>query len=112
MDAELARLLVDDLRTDDVGRQHVDRELDAAEVQGDGLRDGVHEEGLRQAGHALQEQVAAGEERDHDALDDDVLADDDLADAGADVADELMGGLHGRGIRVLAHCLRGWDRGG
>ena len=56
--------------------------------------------------------MAAGEERDHDALDDDILADDDLADARADVGDELMGSLHGRGIRMLAHCLRGRDRGG
>jgi hypothetical protein len=53
--------------------------------------------------------VAAGEERDHDALDDDVLADDDLADARADVGDELMGSLYGRGIRMLAHVLRGRD---
>ena len=55
--------------------------------------------------------MAAGEERDHDALDDDVLADDDLADARADVGDELMGSLYGRGIRMLAQVLRGrdWD---
>ena len=110
VDAEVAGLLIDDFRADDVGRQHVDRELDATEVQGDGLRDGVHEERLRQAGHALQEQVPAGEERDHDALDDDVLADDDLADACPDVGDELVGGLHGRGIRMGAHVLRGRGR--
>ena len=103
VDAEVAGLLVDDFGADDVGRQHVDRELNATEIQVDGLGDRVHEERLRQAGHTLQEQVTAGEERDHDALDDDVLADDDLADARTDVGDELVGGLHGRGIGRVVH---------
>ena len=113
VDAEVAGLLVDDFGADDVGRQHVDRELNATEIQVNGLGDRVHEERLRQAGHTLQEQVAAGEERDHDALDDDVLADDDLTDARTDVGDELVGGLHGRGIGRVVHFLRGWvrDRG-
>ena len=47
VDTEVARLLVDDFGADDVGRQHVDRELDATEIQVDGLGDGVHEERLR-----------------------------------------------------------------
>ena len=67
---------------------------------------------MARPGDALQQQMAAGEERDHDALDDDVLADDDLADARPDVADELVGGLHGRGVGMVAHVLRGRDRGG
>jgi hypothetical protein len=57
--------------------------------------------------------VAAGEARNHDALDDDILADDDLADARADVGDELVGGLHSRKIGRVVHFLRGRvrDRG-
>ena len=93
VDAEVAALLVDDLRADDVGRQHVDGELDALEVEVDRLGDGVDEQRLGEAGHALQQQVAAGEQRDHHALDDDILADDDLGDALADAGDELLGGL-------------------
>ena len=103
MNAEFSGLLIDDFRADDVRRQHVHGELNTAEVQVDSLGDGINKQRLREARHTLQEQVAAGEHCDHDALDDDVLTDDDLADARAHVADELLGSLHGRRIRMGWH---------
>ena len=60
------------------------------------LRQRGDEQRLGQPGHALQQQVPAGEQRDQQPLDDDVLADDDRADALAHVLDELNGGIHGR----------------
>ena len=88
---EVVGPLVEDLRADDVRRQEVDGELDPLEVEVDRLGQDRDEQGLRQAGHALQEQVAAGEQGDQGPLDDDVLADDDGADPLADAADELDG---------------------
>ena len=110
VDAELAALLIDDLRADDVGGQHVDGELDALEVEVDGLGDGVDQQRLREAGQPLQQQVAAGEERDHDALDDDILADDDLGDTFADAGDELLRGLR-RALRGAGQVVCMMDMG-
>ena len=61
---------------------------------------------LGQAGHAGQQAVPAGEERDQQLIDDVVLADDDLAQlarrCGAafdDTGDEFLGGRgHGHGL--------------
>lgn len=91
---KVAGLLVEDLGAEDVGREEIDRELDAFEVEVEGLGDGVDEEGLRQAGHAFEEEVAGGEEGDESALNDNVLADDDLANAVADGL-EVGGGVSG-----------------
>ena len=46
------------------------------------LRERVDEQRLREAGHADEEAVAAGEERDEHLLDDVVLPDDELAQLG------------------------------
>jgi len=106
VNTEFAGLLIDDFGPEDVRRQHIDGELDPLEVEVDGLGNGVDQERLREARHALQQQVAAGEERDHHAFDDDVLADDDQADAFTHGADELLGGLGGgHGTKGV----RGWD---
>ena len=99
VDAEFARLLLEDLAADDVARQEVDRELDACEPEVDRLRHALHEQRLRDARHAFEQEVAAGEERDQHALDDDVLADDGARDLGADVIDERRVARGGRGQR-------------
>ena len=84
----------------------------AADDRGEGL-DG---EGLGQAGHALEQHVAPGEQADEEALDGPVLADDDLLDleerlleqgglgraiggggAGLEGHAVLLGGRHGSG---------------
>jgi hypothetical protein len=69
----------DDVGADDVGGHEVGRELDAREREVDGVGQRAHQHGFAQAGHALEERVAAGEERHHHALDDRLVADDDLA---------------------------------
>jgi hypothetical protein len=94
--AELARFLVQNLRTDDVGRQQIDRELDPRELQIHGLGHGVDQQRLGQARHALQHQVAAGEQRDQDAFHHGVLADDHFGHAAADVVAEAIGPVQRR----------------
>ena len=89
VDAELVGPLVEDLRADDVGRKQVDGELDAGEMEVDRLGEDRDQQGLGQPGHALKQQVAAGEQGDQQPLDDHVLADDHGPHALADRADEL-----------------------
>ena len=48
----------------DVGRHQVGRELDAAELEVERLGERAHQHGLAQAGHALEQGVAAGDEAD------------------------------------------------
>ena len=90
---ERGRGLVEDLRAEDVGRQEVDRELHAAELQVDGPGHGADQQRLGQSGHALQEQVSAGEQRDQHALDHLFLTDDDLAGEAANVVHQRMAGF-------------------
>ena len=75
---ELAGLLVVDPRADEVGRDEVGRELDPLELAADRLGEGLDGHRLGQAGHAFDEDVAAGEQRDDQPLQQVVLADDDL----------------------------------
>ena len=79
---ELARagrpVLLDDLGAGDVGGHQVGRELDAAEVERQASGQRRDHQRLGEAGHADQQAVAAGEDRDEELVDDLVLADDDL----------------------------------
>ena len=65
---------------DDVARQQVRRELDPLELDAESRRQGLDQQGLGQAGHPLEEHVAAGEQGDEKPFDDGLLADDGLAD--------------------------------
>ena len=49
-------------------------------LQVERLRHGLHEQRLREAGHADEQHVAAGEQRGDEIVDDLVLADDAAAD--------------------------------
>ena len=75
---ELAGLLVVDARADEVGRDEVGRELDALELAADRVGDGLDRHRLGEARHALDEDVAADQQRDDEPLQEVVLADDDL----------------------------------
>ena len=86
---------VEDFRPEDIRRQQVDGELDAGELQVDGLRQARHQQRFGQPGDAFEQQVTAGEQGDQDALDDHVLADDHGADAGADAVQEADDGIRG-----------------
>ena len=53
-----------DLRADDVGRQQIGGALDARELSVHGIGQSGSRRGLRQPGHALEQEVSAGEETD------------------------------------------------
>ena len=77
---ELAGRLVVDAGADDVGRHQVGRELHPVEVAADGLRERLDGERLGQAGHALDQHVAAGQQGYDQPFEQDVLAHDGLLD--------------------------------
>ena len=74
---QLAAVGLPDARADEVGRHEVGRELDAAVGAAEHAGERAHGERLREAGHALEQHVAAGEQGDEDLLEHVVLADDD-----------------------------------
>ena len=92
-------LLVQDLGPGDVRRHQIRRELDPLEVEMQDVRERLDQQRLRQARHAGDETVPAGEQRNQHLLEDFVLTDDDLAElrenARAPLRDPL--GAHRRG---------------
>ena len=66
--------LVVDADAEDVAREQVARELHAAQLAADGLRERARERGLADARHVLDEEVPAREQRDERELDGVVLA--------------------------------------
>ena len=68
--------------------------------------DGAHQQRLAEAGDALQEHVAAGDQGGQRALDDVVLADDDLADLVAEPAEVRAEGVELLFDRCGAHAVR------
>jgi hypothetical protein len=119
LEAPLAARLDDHVGPDHVRRHEVRRELDARERQVQGLGQRLDEEGLAQAGHALEQHVAAREQRGDDPPDDRRLPDQappdlrrqpvevgaELGDDGGDVAlfGRLggSGGLYGHGLLAV-----------
>ena len=80
LDVERALVRAVDARPDEVGRHEVRRELDALEGAAEHFGEGLDRQRLGQARHALEEEVAAGQEADEDPLEHRVLADDDPPD--------------------------------
>ena len=72
-------VLFNDVRAGDVRRHQVGRELDAAKLQAQRIRNGAHHQRFRGAGHAGQQHVTADEQRDQHLVHHLVLADDHLA---------------------------------
>ena len=75
-DLELAVLLIEDSRSDDVGRDEVGGELDALELAADGLGERLHRHRLREPGRILDEEVPPCGEGDHHPLQQSILTDD------------------------------------
>ncbi len=73
-------LRLEDHGADDVARQQVGGELDPLELDAERRSQGLDQQGLGKAWHALEEDVAAGEQGHEEPLDRGVLADDGLAD--------------------------------
>ncbi len=76
----------------EVGRDEVGRELDAPERPAEDLGERLHGQGLGEAGHALDQDVSAGEQRHEDALEHPLLSDDHALD------------LEERGFELPAHA--------
>ena len=72
------RVFGDDVRADDVGGHQVRRELDAGEVQTEGLGQRADEQRLAQPRHALQQRMPAGEQAYEHRFDHVIVADDHL----------------------------------
>ena len=72
-------VFLDHFRAGDVGRHQVGRELDAAELQRQGIGQRADHQRLGQARHADQQAMAAGEHGDQQLFDHLLLADDHLA---------------------------------
>ena len=96
-------VLLDDFRAGDVGRHQVGRELDAAELQGQGVGQGADHQRLGQARHAHQQAVPAGEHGDQQFFDDLPLADDHAAQLLGDQPVGLVEFLDGLDVVVLEH---------
>ena len=97
-----------DQGADQVGRQQVRRELNAVELAMDRGRQRLDGRGLRQTRHSLEQNVPAGQERDHQPRKHQVLPDQDLANLGLDpfelvrVLEDLILDL----LDVDAHVVR------
>ena len=89
--------LLEDLRAEDVGRHEVGRELHAARVEAEHGAQRIDELGLGEAGHADEQAVAAGQQRDEHLLDDLRLAEDHRTDGGAGGGDPVERGFRGAG---------------
>ena len=74
-EAELP-VLVQDLRSDDIARHQVGSELDAVEREAQCARNGVHEQGLGQAGNTHQQAVSTAEDPQQDLVHHGILADE------------------------------------
>ena len=103
LDVEAARVGPVDARADEVGGHEVGRELDAPERAAHDVGERADRQRLGEAGHALEQHVAAGQQRDEQPLEHRVLADDDALD--------LVQRLLERLTRRAPVVLVGW-RGG
>ncbi len=100
---ELTGLDVVHLGAHQVRRQQVGRELDARKAGLDGLGHGLDQQGLGQAGHAFQQDVAVGQQRDQDALDHGLLPHHDGVDVGQEVVQKERLPLH-LGVQLPDAC--------
>ena len=77
-------------RPEQVRGEHVRRELGAPELEPERARDAVRHERLRNARHALEQDMAAGEQRTQDPLDRRLLRDGDLRHLGYDAVPQAF----------------------
>ena len=75
-----------DVGADDVGGHQVRCELDAGELDMESVGQGAHQQRLAEAGNALEQDVAVGEQADDRTVDHLLLADDDVADFAVQLA--------------------------
>ncbi len=96
-------VFLDHFRARDVGRHQVGRELNAAELQRQGIGQRADHERLGQARHADQQAMPAGEDGDEQFFDHLLLADDHAAQLLADEPIGFVEFLHGLDVVVFEH---------
>ena len=102
----LGLVLDDDRGADDVGRHEVGGELNAGETEGQGLGQTPDEQGLAEAGDALEENVAFAEEGDQGQFHHGLLAHDGPGQLFSDGVQPVQRVGHGR---FFTHGLTSWD---
>jgi hypothetical protein len=104
---ELARarraVFLNHFRAGDVGGHQVGSELDAAELQRQGVGQRANHQRLGQARHAHQQAMAAREHRDQELLDNLPLAHDHFAQLGRDLPERFVQLVHGLHVVVMEH---------
>jgi hypothetical protein len=97
VEAEAAIVGAVDLGAGQVARQQIRGELDPVEIGLDPGGEGLDGTGLGESWGTFHQQMAVGEQRDQQPLDQDLLADDVLADAPAQRLklglDQVLGGI-------------------
>ena len=99
----VCRSSCNDLRARDVGRHQVGGELDAAELERQGIGEGADHERLGQPRHAHQQAVAARKQGHQQFFDYLPLPDDHLAELLGDQIAGFVELLYGLEIVVLSH---------
>ena len=103
MEAECARLGVEDRHAQHVGGQQVARELDARVFETEGRRERLRERRLADAGNVLDQQVAAREETGEGEPQRIALADDDAIELREHAGKALGNGNIGLAQRAYGH---------
>ena len=97
---ERARRHVEDVGADDVGGHQVGRALHALKLQPHDARERADRQRLGQARHALEQRVAAADDRQQQQIDHLGLPDDDLGELAARLARDLFECAH----RLFCPC--------
>ena len=109
------RALVEDRRAGHVRRHQVGRELDAREVHPGHLRERAGDQGLREPGVVLDQDVPVGEQAEQDELERFPLAHDRPLDLGEQALAAFGGGLDlGHRPQILSSAAttsRSWGAG-
>ena len=87
-DSKFVVPLIEHLASQNVRREEVDRELYPGKAQIDRPRKCGDKQGLRQTGHALEQQVSAGEQGHEQSFDNGVLPDDGFSNLHPDSRDK------------------------
>ena len=88
---KLMRLAVVEAAAGDVGRKQVGGELDAVEAAGEAAGDGLSDQGLAHARHVFEQDVLAGQQRNHRQLHDVRLAKYYAGDILFEFGDQISG---------------------
>ena len=91
-------VFLDDLGAGDVRGHQVGRELNAVIGQVERIGHRVDHQRLGQSGHADQEAVAAGEDRDQQLFEHPVLADDDLGHLALQLGERILQAFDGHDV--------------